>query len=71
MKEIKLAIMSTLSPQISNETKIAFLNAKAKRKRVQARTGAVLTEYMVAACLQQEHEVCETKKSMLFIQNYG
>lgn len=67
-KDLKLAILSTLSPPASIETKNALKNSKGKRKRVQANTGEVLTEDMVASCLQEEHEerimktVCKSSK---------
>ncbi|GBL80490.1 hypothetical protein AVEN_225198-1 [Araneus ventricosus] len=62
LKELKLAILSTLSPSASSDTKIALKSSKAKRKSVQA-IGEVLTTDMVAANLHEEHEESRMKKA--------
>ena len=64
MKELNLAIISTLSLPTSSETKMALRNLKAIRKCVQASTGEMLTYDSITACLQQdkEHEACRTSK---------
>ncbi|GBO18680.1 hypothetical protein AVEN_49516-1 [Araneus ventricosus] len=59
LKELKLAILSTLSPPTLSKTKISLKNSKAKRKQMQATN-------MVAYHL---HEECKMKKACS--KNYG
>ncbi|KAF8771000.1 hypothetical protein HNY73_018463 [Argiope bruennichi] len=58
LKDLKQAILATLSPPISTVNE----RSKQKKKRVQAKTGEVLTEETVALRLQKEHEERESKK---------
>ncbi|GBM51367.1 hypothetical protein AVEN_110817-1 [Araneus ventricosus] len=46
LKELPLAILSTLLPSASSNTKLAWKSSKAKRKHVQAITGEVLVADM-------------------------
>ena len=62
LKELKLAILSTLSPPASSETKVARMNSRTKRKRIQTSAGEMLTADMVATLLQDEHEEREIRK---------
>ena len=44
MKDLRLTVISKLSPPTFNETKIALKNSKARRKCIQASICAMLTE---------------------------
>lgn len=65
LKDLKQAILTTLSPPMSEGNRMARDNSKGKRKRVQAKTGEVLTEEIVALRLQKEQEERDIKKLLL------
>lgn len=62
LKDLKNAILMTLSPPQSDMTRMAIENSKRKRKRVQAKTGEVLTHETVALRLLKEQEERVNKK---------
>lgn len=62
LKDLKNAILMTLSPPQSDMTRMAIENSKRKRKRVQAKTGEVLTHETVALHLLKEQEERVNKK---------
>lgn len=55
-KKIANAVIHVLSPQASTETKEALANSSRSRKRVQAKSGEVLTHPEVVERLKNEHE---------------
>lgn len=61
-KDLKRAIINVISPKPSTSTLNALTNSKARRKRVQAKIGEVLTSEEVAARLQAEEEQRKAKK---------
>lgn len=61
-KELKQAILTTISPLQSEGTKKALENARRKRKRVQTKIGEVMTTSDVAERLLEEERVRATKK---------
>lgn len=63
LKDLKRAILNTLSPPISDINKKAVENSKRKRKRIQAKIGEVLTEAAVVQRLEGENEDRIRKKT--------
>ena len=61
-KDLKRAIISAISLKPSTSTQNALQNSKAKRQRVQAKPGEVLTSEEVAARLKVEEEKRKAKK---------
>ena len=55
------AITSVISPEASSAVEAARLNARQKRKRVQAQTGEILTEEASAERLQEEERSRQAK----------
>jgi hypothetical protein len=61
MKDLKIAILKTLTPTLSRETRDALNNNNKKRKRVQHSAGEILTEKEVVERLQKE-EIQRSRK---------
>ncbi|KAG8177486.1 hypothetical protein JTE90_008670 [Oedothorax gibbosus] len=61
-KDLKMAILTTLSPLQSQGTRKALENARRKRKRVQSKGGEVMTAPDVAERLLKEVDRSEKKK---------